>query len=675
MGEVRFRSFRGLDQAKGRQPETSVESICRHRRATRGCEMMLGAIVCLVLGMLPPPYARAQDDAPKVEAPALVPGAPAEVSKSQGPAPPGAQQQGSAPTEKEKGAPTAPAEQEKGAPTDPVEKPKGAPSAPDDAEKKPAAVPLAADREALLNAAQAVSAAYKFAERYGIEDDPTRPELITQYRVGMQHTAKFVREKAQGAPERNQWGRTVLYTERAAKVTRAGEPSDLIRRYDRVILSKELQPARPINPPFLDGLSIWHQRRPSQKPLIISLTPGRALRETEYSTINEEISIPQLVAFFPTGPKRVSETWDVPPVAVQHVSGELPDSTDYELTGTLNNVTKDKDGKTLIAEIGVTGRFRLTNGPSAFNAQIEFAFEPAGVAVPRPAAAGTAKVVQAYGRIKRAMLSHALATDPPDTSSRMRTHVLHELVLERRPLELLPGERGTPVAPLVVPVPMPEATPENSWITIEDTERRFHFRHPQELILQGQGGGQGALEIRFADDRPTGRAALSVIVPTKTTASSIGDDFVHDPASLKKKLETQWAAAGVVVTKGQADWLADNDWKELKRRVYRFEAGLKFEGREKPVFADHYFIEMSRTQNFLVYSYTERPDHVAYRAQAEDIIRSFQFAAADKLPLQQPASQPTSTAPGANPVQADVPGATPALAPAAPAGASPGPPQ
>jgi hypothetical protein len=247
-------------------------------------------------------------------------------------------------------------------------------------------------------------------------------------------------------------------------------------------------------------------------------------------------------------------------------------------------------------------------------------------------------------------------------------------VLERRPLELLPGERGTPVAPLIVPVPMPAATDENSWVTFENMDRGFRFRHPQQLVLQGQGGPPGWLEIRFTDDRPTGRAALSLVVPTKTTASA-GDGVIHDPASLKKKFESQWTADGVVVTPGQADWLPSEDWKELKRRVYRLEASLKIEGRDKPVFADHYFVEMGRIHNFTLVSYTERPDHVAYRAQAEDVIRSFQFGTADKSPVQQPASQPTSTAPGANPAQADAPGAAPAAAPGAPASPPAAPPQ
>jgi hypothetical protein len=238
-------------------------------------------------------------------------------------------------------------------------------------------------------------------------------------------------------------------------------------------------------------------------------------------------------------------------------------------------------------------------------------------------------------------------------------------VLERRPLELLPGERGTPVAPLVVPVPMPQATKDNSWVIFEHADKHFQFRHPQELILRAQGGGPGVLEIHFADDRPTGKAALSVVLPIKTTGSA-SDDFAHDPASLKKNLEAKWASTGVVVTKGQAEWLPEDDWKDLKRRVYRIETSLKPEGDDRPVFADHYFVEFSRTQHIIVIAYTERADHVAYRTQAEDLIRSFQFGTADKSPVQQPASQPTSTAPGANPAQADTPGETLDAAPAAP---------
>ena len=146
-------------------------------------------------------------------------------------------------------------------------------------------------------------------------------------------------------------------------------------------------------------------------------------------------------------------------------------------------------------------------------------------------------------------------------------------------------------------------------------------------------------------------------VPTKTTASSAGEAVVHDPASLKKKLETQWADEWRSRHQRPGGWLADEDWKALKRRVYRLESGLKYEGRDKPVFADHYFVEVSRTQNFFVFSYTERPDHVAYRTQAEDIIRSFQFGPADKSPAQQPTGQPTAIVPGASPAQADAPGA------------------
>ena len=42
---------------------------------------------------------------------------------------------------------------------------------------------------------------YRFLERYSATDDPTKPELLTQYRVGFRETVKVTREKPQGAPD------------------------------------------------------------------------------------------------------------------------------------------------------------------------------------------------------------------------------------------------------------------------------------------------------------------------------------------------------------------------------------------------------------------------------------------------------------------------------------------
>ena len=64
---------------------------------------------------------------------------------------------------------------------------------------------------------------YRFIERYSPTEDPNHPELLTQYRVGLRETQKTEREKQQGAPDRIQFSRQTIYTERAAQVEQIGE--------------------------------------------------------------------------------------------------------------------------------------------------------------------------------------------------------------------------------------------------------------------------------------------------------------------------------------------------------------------------------------------------------------------------------------------------------------------
>ena len=112
---------------------------------------------------------------------------------------------------------SAPAPKQKEAPTAPAEKQKTAPEAPADAPQTPAPGAVGDDREAILDAAEAVSTRYKFVERYGIDDDPTLPQLITQYRVGVIETTKYQTDRAKAAPERAQRSRTTIYAERGRR--------------------------------------------------------------------------------------------------------------------------------------------------------------------------------------------------------------------------------------------------------------------------------------------------------------------------------------------------------------------------------------------------------------------------------------------------------------------------
>ena len=47
--------------------------------------------------------------------------------------------------------------------------------------------------------------------------------MLTQYRVGSRDTVKVVRERPQGAPDRVESSLQMIYTERVAKVRKAGE--------------------------------------------------------------------------------------------------------------------------------------------------------------------------------------------------------------------------------------------------------------------------------------------------------------------------------------------------------------------------------------------------------------------------------------------------------------------
>ena len=231
------------------------------------------------------------------------------------------------------------------------------------------------------------------------------------------------------------------------KAGKLGEAPDLIRRYDAVIF-KDVVQARALSPPLLQGLTIWYRNRPPLKAEIISLTADRSLREDEFDLIQSDVNLPALTSFFSPVGRRVGETWEILPSAVQAVSGNPPNEEGYEMTGTLKKVSKSEDGDSLVAEIGVAGHFGVLRDPCAFNASIEFTFVPRGVSIPKAVAKKeqASKTVEATGSIKLALLSFVRVADVPETDGRLKHRVTIELIMERRPLAPQPGERGEPSA-------------------------------------------------------------------------------------------------------------------------------------------------------------------------------------------------------------------------------------
>ncbi len=416
-----------------------------------------------------------------------------------------------------------------------------------------------------------------------------------------------------------------------------------------------MQP-RPVNPPLLLGLTIWYHRRPPLRPQIISLTPDRPIREDEYSMIEEEVTISNLIAFFPATPKRVSETWGVPPGAVLSVSGRAPDEEGYELTGTLKEVNISQDGNSAVAEIDIAGKFDVEGQPGAFHARIIFDFVPRGVALPAAGAVeGASKVVTADGWIKRADLSLVRVGSLPEGDGRLKHKFTIELTAERRPMTLAAGEPGPAPTPLTLPTAPPPVVGDNAWVVFDDPDGRFHFRHPQEYIKQRPAIPVPA-RFEFMDKRPgTGDAALVIVVPTKM-GNATSEQVFRDPAGLKKGLDEEWLKEQVTVTKGPAGWLDDAAWKDSKRRVYRIESALK-QRDKNPVYADVYLVEFNQTQRIVVHSYTERTDHLVVRKNVEDVIRSFQWGPSTR------ASAPGAAAPAATtgPAPSGAPGDAPVL--------------
>ena len=337
---------------------------------------------------------------------------------------------------------------------------------------------------------------------------------------------------------------------------------------------------------------------------------------------------------------------------VLKVSGRAPDPEGYELTGTLEKITRSPDGNSSVAQIDVAGKFDVEGNPGAFHARIIFVFVPRGVSLPAAGAVdGAAKVVTAEGSIKRADLSLIRVGTLTEGDGRLRHRHTIELTIERRPMALAQGEPGSAPTPLALPSPPPAPTEPNSWVVYDDTNGRFHFRHPQEYIKVRPAIPVPA-RFEFVDKRPgAGDAALVVVVPTKT-GSSTSEQVFRDPAGLKKGLDAEWLKEPVIVTRGPAGWLDDAAWKDSKRRVYRIEAALK-QPDKNPVYADVYFVEFSQTQRIVIHSYTVRTDHLLVRNNVEEIIRSFQWGPSKR------ASAPEATT--AAPAPSGAPAATSVL--------------
>ena len=508
--------------------------------------------------------------------------------------------------------------------------------------------PDAPSQEPEPASAEALSVRYRFIERYGLTEEPDHPERITQYRVGLNETQKIVHEKQQGAPDRSQFSRQTIYTERPAQVGKFGEVISAVRRYDKFKL-KGIATTRAPKVPFFEGLAILYKVLPGQKPLILNLTNDRPLREFEYSQLTKQVILPQLPALLPATPRRVRDTWQIPLKAAHCLVGELPDSADFELTGTLLEVRRASGAPTLTAVIGISGQMNLSHGLSSLNARIHFVFKPTEPvqpssrpeAAPKPADRSRSRsdegVVDARGNINRVLMAWTATNTLPDEEGRLKQTRTYELELERRlspASEAIPSGASTPLA---VPETLPAPTEANSWLLYEDS--RFQFLHPQEVEI---GDSPDPNLVNLVEKNPRGDIILGLYLQPKETDPAL-DRQNRDPEYHRRHLYSTWQKQKKDVVRGSAGWLPDADWSPLKRKVYRIEAALLPKGDEpdsaKRLYLDYYLVLFNSNESVLLTALTEQDSNLKLREVSEAIIKSFEFGTSDGRP-KTPAATP-----------------------------------
>lgn len=517
--------------------------------------------------------------------------------------------------------------------------------------------PAAANPAEPATEKQDVGQRYRFLERYSATDDPTKPEFLTQYKVGFRETIKVTREKPQGAPDQDHVSSQCIYTERVAKLAKGALVTEVVRHYDKVNFKTSLDIPR-YKTKLLEGLTVLYRLQPRSLPQVVCLTPGRQLRQQEYIGVVQESFLPTLASILPRKPGRVGDTWPVPREAASALLGETPNDEDYDLTAEILEVRKNEAGPSMVAVIGVKGQLVISQGPSGINAQLQFIFVPSEVTAPSRArtdgettknqASGTPASpggrveagIDAKGYIGKVSMAQEISAPLPGNDGRLKQNIRRELVLERHV-----GQAGEFAVPLEVPNPEPVPNVSNSWLIYDDPQGRFHLLHPQELRVANSYPDGG---IDLLDRRPDGQDAIQVSLNAKIQDPQ-RDRLAADPIQEKKQLEDEWKRRGEKVVPGPSGWLPEADWSQFKRKVFRIEAALIPASNGSPsnerIYLDRYLVQFTRDEVMKVTAMTTRDPHVQFRETAESIIKFFEFGPSESSLPSSPTRVPTTPRP------------------------------
>jgi len=489
---------------------------------------------------------------------------------------------------------------------------------------------------------QDVSQRYRFLERYSATDDPTRPESLIQYRVGVRENIKLTREKPQGAPQQDYTTTQCIYTERVAKLAKGGIVTEVVRQYDQVNSKTSLNIPHYKTKP-LEGVSLLYRKEGRSLPQVLCLTPDRQLRQQEYLGVVQEPFLPTLASILPRKPCRVGDTWPVPREAAWALLGELPDDEDYSLTAEILEVHKKDAGPEMLAVIGVKGEAVVHESPSRIGARLQFTFVPSEPTAPRGRADGeTTKDqapgtpagsggrldagVDAKGYISKASLAQEFSQPLPRSDGRLKQTIRLERVLERRV-----GQAGELATLLPVPNPEPVGDVKNSWLLYDDHQGQYHFLHPQEMQVTIDDADGG---VHLVQQRHEGPDAIHLGLVAKTDDPQ-RDRVATDPIHVKKVLEDDWKRQRQKVVPGPSGWLPETEWSKDKWRVYRIEAALIPDSDRLPtpstgrIYFDEYLVHFTRNEVMVVTAMTTRDEHQHFRDTVESVIKSFELGPSD----------------------------------------------
>ena len=367
-----------------------------------------------------------------------------------------------------------------------------------------------------------LSTRYRFRESYSTKEDAARPWDLTQYRVAIRERLKNSVDRSKGAPERTESTFQTIYRERPAEVGEAGDVLALVRRYETFRAEPDAF-LKPDEPRLFDRQTLWIRPKLLSDPEVLLIGGKRGLRDFEYDTITRQISMTELATLLPALPTRVGERWRVARSAARAMLGQpIPGDP---LVATLAAVTPEPNSSTFVAVFEITGRYDSGDDAHsvAVNARVLFRFElnakpPAVAADPKAAAPPAAEnaaapedSVDAAGAIFELRMARVtVLLIAADAAQRLRAHETREVVLQRVRSPLADPDT------LALPATPPAATVQNSWLTYDDSTRRFHFRHPQALrvdpsqamtmndvaLAEFSSQGTSTLALRFLPKSP-----------------------------------------------------------------------------------------------------------------------------------------------------------------------------